>query len=74
MYVGPEHVNTVELTDEFGGLLREDLAEEVEAFASNRSAAFRAGGSTFDRVVELVGQLSNSLTQERIRSLRRGSD
>lgn len=55
IFVGPEGVRAVELTDGFGSLLREDLAEQVEAFMANPTAALRAGGSTFDRVVEAGG-------------------
>lgn len=55
IFVGPQGVKAVELTDEFGSLLREDLAEQVEAFMANPTEALRAGGSTFDRAVEAGG-------------------
>ncbi len=55
IFVGPYGIKAVELTDEFGALLREELADEVEAFMANPTAALRAGGSTFEHVVEAGG-------------------
>ena len=55
IFVGTHGIKAVELTDEFGALLRDDLAEEVEVFMANPTAALRAGGSTFNRVVEAGG-------------------
>jgi site-specific DNA recombinase len=55
LFVGPDGVAAAELTDEFGALLREELAMELEQYASNPRALLRAGGSTFERVVETAG-------------------
>jgi site-specific DNA recombinase len=54
LFVAPEGVKGAELTDEFAGLLREDLAEQIETMS--RQAKTRLGrGSTVSVLVELGG-------------------
>ena len=54
LFVGPEGIKGAELTDEFGALLREDLAERLEAMAAQSEAQF-GRGSTVSDLVELAG-------------------
>ena len=54
IFVGPQGITAVELTDEFGALLAEDLAAKLEELASDPKA-LHAGGSNVDRLVELAG-------------------
>ena len=54
LFVGPEGIKAAELTDEFGALLREDLAKRIEAMAARPRLQFGRGSS--ERVlVELAG-------------------
>ena len=54
LYVGPEGVKGAELTDEFGGLLREDLAERLEEISAEAEDHF-GPGSRVGVLVELAG-------------------
>jgi DNA invertase Pin-like site-specific DNA recombinase len=54
LFVGPEGIKAAELTDEFGALLREDLAKRLEAMVAQPRLRFGRGSS--ERVlVELAG-------------------
>ena len=54
LFIGPHGVTAAELTDEFGDLLREDLAAKLEKLPSD-PRAFRARGSNVAFLVETPG-------------------
>lgn len=68
LFVGPEGIKGAELTDEFAGLLREDLAEQLEAMSGQAPAHF-GRGSTVRDLVELSGHLSNRRILNRLDGL-----
>ena len=55
LFVGPEGIKAAELTDEFGALLREDLAKRLEAVAAQSRLRFGRGSS--ERVLVELGGL-----------------
>jgi site-specific DNA recombinase len=54
LFVGPEGIKGAELTEEFGALLREDLAKQVEAMSALTETQF-GRGSSVRVLVELGG-------------------